>query len=108
MALGWYVTFTTADTPTLTRVMVTGHHLSSLTSLGSHAAPPEDHNLLLTPRSDWSVAFGDHITYRCKAGMFFETQEVDPTLTEVIVPCIETIGEKNSNQTKSASEFSSS
>ena len=40
--------------------------------------------------------------------MFFETQEVDPTLTEVIVPCIETIGEKNSNQTKSALEFSSS
>ena len=98
MALGWCVTFITADTPTLTRVMVTGHHLSSLTSLGSHAAPPADHNLLLTPRSDWSVAFGDNITYQCEEGMFFETQEVDPTLTEVIVPCIETIGEINSNQ----------
>lgn len=25
--------------------------------------------------------------------MFFETQEIDPTLTELIVPCMETIGE---------------
>ena len=48
---------------------------------------------MLTSRSDWSVAFGDNITYQCKAGMFFETQEIDPTLTELIVPCMETIGE---------------
>ena len=95
-AQGWSVTSTTADIPTLTRVMVTGHHLSSVTSLGSHPAPPVEHNLLLTPRSDWSIAFGDNITYQCEVGMFFETQEVDPTLKEVIVPCIETIGEINS------------
>ena len=94
-AQGWSVTSTTADIPTLTQVMVTGHHLSSVTSLGSHPAPPVERNLLLTPRSDWTVAFGDNITYQCEVGMFFETQEVDPTLKEVIVPCIETIGETN-------------
>ena len=60
---------------------------------GSHPAPPAEHNLLLTSRDDWSVAFGDNITYQCEEGMFFETQEVDPTLTELTVPCLETIGE---------------
>ena len=64
-----------------------------LSSSGSHNAPPGENNLLLTPRDDWTFAFGDNITYRCEAGMFFETQEVDPTLTELIVPCMETIGE---------------
>ena len=48
---------------------------------------------MLTARGDWSVPFGENITYQCEEEMFFETEELDPTLTELIVPCIETIGE---------------
>ena len=49
--------------------------------------------MVLVSRDDWAVKFGDNITYQCEPGMFFETQEVDPSLTEVTVPCVETIGE---------------
>ena len=61
--------------------------------LGSPPAPPGENDLVLVSRDDWAVKFGDNITYQCEPGMFFETQEVDPSLTEVTVPCVETIGE---------------
>lgn len=96
MARGWSASSTTADIPMMTLVLITCYgnfFKSATTSSGSHNAPPAEYNLLLTPRDDWTVAFGDNITYQCEAGMFFETQEVDPTLTELIVPCMENIGE---------------
>ena len=64
-----------------------------LSLVGSHPAPPGENDLVLVSRDDWAVKFGDNITYQCEPGMFFETQEVDPSLTEVTVPCVESIGE---------------
>ena len=63
---------------------------------GSHPAPPAEHSLSLVQASNWSVPLGEAVTYQCTGNdQYFESDEVDPSVTSLSVECLAGSGEYN-------------
>ena len=60
---------------------------------GRHDPPPENHNLTLIERSNWTVPFEEKIIYECEPNMYFEDEEIDPKYFSIEIECIKDIGE---------------
>ena len=74
-------------------VCVIHHCRHPFDDLGGFDEPPAGNNLNLVDRSDWDVEFDTTITFKCDDGMHVENEEIDPTVTEYDVKCIDVIGE---------------
>ena len=62
---------------------------------GHHDPPPDDHQLNLVDRANWTVPFKTKISYECDKGTFFEDSETDPKYRSLEVECIEDLGVYN-------------
>ena len=60
---------------------------------GGFSKPPDANNLNLLERTNWDVAFDTSITFQCDDGMHIENTEIDPSVTQYDVNCINVIGE---------------
>ena len=60
---------------------------------GGFEEPPKENNLNLVERTNWDVAFETIITFKCDDGMHIENEEIDPSISQYGVKCIDMLGE---------------
>jgi hypothetical protein len=65
---------------------------------GSFPPPPQENNLALvedTRTASSFVPFSSFIIFNCSSGMYIETNQTDPTQTQVFVQCLPTVATYN-------------
>ena len=63
--------------------------------IGSHLPPPTENALTLIETNftkAHNVPLGHIVTYKCKPNAYFENEEIDPTMTNASIKCLESNG----------------
>ncbi len=84
---------------TAKQLICTLHHCANpYLDDGGFAPPPPENNLILIQDAQINsslVPFGSYITFNCTSGTFIETNQTDPSQTQVFVQCLSTTATYN-------------
>ncbi len=84
---------------TASQLSCTLHHCGHpYTDPGGFSAPPDANNLLLVEDArlkNSNVPFSSYITFNCSSGMYIESNQTEPSRSQVFVQCLPTVATYN-------------